>query len=425
MCGSNLIKNSDSQISWMPLSDLLLHACDGPRNIKESNKGVPYVRLRDLRNDLVCSACESFTSIEGIADRFFLKEGDVLIAKTGEEPRGTLIGNKLKSGIFSADVYRMRPDPSRLSSSWLTAFFNTKYAHKVIRKLSYGTRIRRIKMADLKRILIPLPPKNIVSDVDHLVSEAQQLSEAAKDAFVAVERGIYSEISQRIPEFSGEPSHWLTVSNENLAERWDIPYVRNLIQIKTLGSNALLQQLSDVAKIATSSRKMIKPDAQVRYVQTADIDSKFLTFSQWRTCMGKDLPPRVRLPLQEYQVLLLASGQSIGTHKQPVAVVEPELQGCMASNAFLALEFSKTPIYFAMVLRHPFVLGQLRALSSGGTIPFLSKKIIKNLKVPVLGGIWREDFNQRAQIAWEKRKLALESAQRAVSIVEEFIQANG
>ena len=422
---NSIISNDVDSISWEPLSKLVLDVCDGPRTVRDSGKGIPYVRLRDLRNDIVSSGHESFTNTKVSAERFILNKGDVLIAKTGGEPRGTLVGNRLKNGTFSADVYKLRPNPELIHSEWLASFFNTEYAKKIIGKLLYGPKIKRLKIGALKEIMVPIPSIKTGSIVDAMIKDARQLDEAARDAFDAVERGIHSEISQRIPDFLKEEDSWVTVSNKCLEGRWDVPYVKNLTQTASTSSNDLFCRLVDVARIASSSRKLIKPDVMVRFVQTADMDSQFLTFNCHRTCYGKDLPPRVRLPLQEYQVLLLASGQNIGTTKQPVAVVEPELDGCIASNAFVALNFIETPIYFAMLLRHPLVLTQIRALSSGATIPFLSKKIIKELKIPVLGAIWREDFDQRAQIAWEKHKRALGMVRKAISIVEESIDMQG
>ena len=180
--------------------------------------------------------------------------------------------------------------------------------------------------------------------------------------------------------------------------------------------------MGEVAQIAVSSRKLLKTDQVVHYVQASDIDPQSFLFRRLRSALAQDLPSRIRLPLQAYQVLLLASGSNLGTQTHPVAVVDAELDGGFASNTFLALEFAETPIYYAIALKHPIVLTQLRQMATGTVVSTLRKKDIIHLRIPQLSSVWRQDFNDRAQLAWERRSLALALRRQALEKAEKFIQ---
>jgi hypothetical protein len=174
--------------------------------------------------------------------------------------------------------------------------------------------------------------------------------------------------------------------------------------------------------ITVSSRKTLKADQVVRYVQTSDIDPQSFLFRRVRSAMAQELPSRIRLPLQAFQVLVLASGSNLGTPAHPVAIVDPQLEGGFASNAFLALDFDETPIYYGIALRHPVVLDQIRRMAVGAVVSTLRKKDIVHLRIPILSSVWRQDFNDRAQLAWERRTLAFELRRQAMEKVEAFVQ---
>jgi hypothetical protein len=127
-----------------------------------------------------------------------------------------------------------------------------------------------------------------------------------------------------------------------------------------------------------------------------DVDSDFYTIRNYEETSVKELPTRVRQPLTAGQVLLANSGTNMGTPTQPVAVVPSELDGALCTNALTALAFPDAPLYWAMCLKHPLVLEQIAGLASGSTQPYLNKRDLDDLLLPVLAAVWREEFHQRA-----------------------------
>jgi hypothetical protein len=168
----------------------------------------------------------------------------------------------------------------------------------------------------------------------------------------------------------------------------------------------------------------MNPEKQVCYVLVSDIDRNFFTFKESKKALVKDLPARVILPIDEGQVLLLSHGSNLGTDSQPLVYVDEEFDGCLASNSFIAIDFRETPLYYLIAMKHPLVLEQLRGMVSGSQIvSVINKESIRNLLIPKLGSIWRNDFNEKIKDALRMRKQGLELRKAAIEKVDNYIKS--
>jgi restriction endonuclease S subunit len=417
----HLQRLNNSQRKWVRLADLSKDICDGLRKVDLASNGVPFLKLGNLSQAEVLLNNVDLVDSSSLDVRFQLEFGDILLSKIGDDPRAALVRGNLVGGTFASDIYRLRVDSQRLSPVWVEMFLNSRYVANVIFRQNYGTTVRRLSISDLRNLRIPIPPPKLSSEVELLEAEAHMHSEAASKLFSQVIQGIFSEIDQRGDYSKGNRRKWIYASNHWLFDRWDFSYMHGRGLTNQLESVEFFKPLGELAKIAVSSRKTYDPSQLVRYVQVSDIDAQYMTFGNVRQDKVENLSARIRLPLKGDQVLVLASGSNLGSREHPIAVVEHHLDGCLTSNAFIALEFQETPIYYGLVMRHPLVLAQLKALAAGSVISFISKRAIENVLLPILGQVWRKDFNDRAKIAWEKRSHAIRCRQKAIGLVDDFI----
>jgi hypothetical protein len=385
------------------LSDILADVFDGPRRIQFETHGAPYVRLGDLdAGEIYFDPCQTIAPLD-LERRFYLRPGDVLVSKTGDEPRAVVTSGEAQGAVIAPDIYCLRIHPGGISPTWLAYFLNTRHGQHLLSERIAGATVRRLRMAELRSLPLLLPPLPLVQEIESLEQQAQANTQSAHELWAAILTGMYAEIDDR----------------SGMTGKVEIAAVEDLLS--TSGAQKIFRPLSEVARIAVSSRKTLKPDQLVSYVQASDIDPQSFLFRRVRNALAQDLPSRIRLPLQAYQVLLLASGSNLGTPTHPIAVVDAKLHGGFASNAFLALEFDETPIYYAIALKHPLVLAQLRHMAVGPVVSTLRKKDIVHLRIPQLSAVWRQDFNDRAQLAWERRTLALTLRRQALDKAEAFI----
>jgi len=386
------------------LKDLVLGIFDGPRRIQFIKSGTPYIRLGDIEMGEIYIDPQQNIAPSNLDHRFYLQHDDVLVNKTGDDPRAVAVQDKIRGAITSPDIYCLRVNPGIISPVWVANYLNTSYGKRLLRERSSGTTLRRLHMVDLEQLPVVVPNKNIIQEIELLEKQASQHAQAANELFEQTIHGMYAEINDRCEIHS------------------DATEFPQELTPSILDNAKFFRRLGEVAEIAVASRKMLKPDQQVKYVQTSDIDQQSFLFHRVRSANAQDLPSRIRLPLRSLQVLLLASGSNLGTPSHPVAIVDPTLDGAYASNTFLALEFRETPIYFGIVLKHPIVLNQLHRIASGAVVTTLRKKDVINLQIPVLSIVWRQDFNDRAQLAWERRSLALALRRQALEKADNYIQ---
>ena len=386
------------------LADMLEDVFDGPRRIHLETNGVQYIRLGDLDAGEIYLDPSQMVAPRNLDHRFYLKAGDVLVSKTGDEPRAMVTSDETNGALTAPDIYCLRVIPGSMSPIWLAYYLNTRLGQKLLCERGSGTTLRRIRLSDLHSLPLYIPPASITSEIETLEREAQRQTQSAHEMWATIQTSMYAEIQER--------SELREIDNGEAVDQF----------LATTPAQKVFRPLGEVAQIAVSSRKLLKPDQVVHYVQASDIDTQSFLFRRQRSALAQNLPGRIRLPLQAYQVLILASGSNLGTPAHPVAVIDPKLDGGFASNAFLALEFAETPIYFAIALKHPIVLSQLRSMAVGSVVSTLRKKDITSLRVPQLSAVWRQDFNDRAQLAWERRALELALRRQALEIAEEFIK---
>lgn len=80
----------------LPLSDLINDVFDGPRRIHFIQDGVPYIRLGDLDAGEIYFDPNQKIAPADLDQHFYLRPEDVLVTKTGDEPRAMITSRKQK-----------------------------------------------------------------------------------------------------------------------------------------------------------------------------------------------------------------------------------------------------------------------------------------------------------------------------------------
>lgn len=404
-----------------PISHLVEDVFDGPRQVTFKPDGLAYIQLGGLQAGEVYPDSAKRVDPQDLDPRFLLRCGDVLLSKTGESPRAALVSTEFANATLSPDIYCLRLKSGTISPTWLTYYLNSSLIREKLAERVHGKTTPRLHLADLKHFPVTLPTVDLAREVDQLEEQAQQHSQAAREIWTSTVRGLYTEIDGRL----GVIARGAAKAPSNISSSSSSAKLSDDALLALLGKpheGLSITPLHQLARVVISSRKNFDPNQIVKYVQASDIDTHSFLFRNVRSGKVKDLPARIRLPIQAYQVLLLASGSNLGSPNHPVGIVEPQLDGCLASNTFLALEFDETPLYYGMALKHPVVLAQIRRRAVGNVVSILRKRDVADLKIPVLGLVWRQDFNDRAQIAWERRSIAKQLRNQAAQLVDAFLR---
>jgi type I restriction enzyme S subunit len=155
------------------------------------DSGVPVIRLQNVqRNQFLNKNIRFLTSDKAeYLSRHNFVSGDIVITKLGEPVgKACIVPEYLKSGIFVADIIRIRLDSRFLDTNYITFMINSPFISVKFNGLVKGITRARVNLTKVREMVIPLPPlaeqHRIVAKVDRLMTlcdelEARQQQERA------------------------------------------------------------------------------------------------------------------------------------------------------------------------------------------------------------------------------------------------------
>ncbi len=151
-------------------------------------KGLGVLRSTNFTND-------GHTDLSDVEKRYFakskvellsLRSGDILLERSGGGPdqpvgRVVLIENDMPGFGFGNFVYRLRPQTSLVSPSFLRWVLHELHRSGVIERVQYQTtQMRNLDWRDYRRLLLPYPDLQEQKRIASLIDTADKLIHASK-----------------------------------------------------------------------------------------------------------------------------------------------------------------------------------------------------------------------------------------------------
>jgi type I restriction enzyme S subunit len=196
--------------TWVPVAQLTAPEpralTDGPfgSNLKTEHyteSGPRVIRLQNIGDGKFLDA-EAHISQERLN---FLRNhearaGDIVLASLGENlPRACLVPDWLGPAIVKADCPRLRPHPD-VNARYLMGALNSPPVRQQADAVMRGVGRPRLKLAELKKLLIPMPPRTeqdrivvILEATFSRVDRALASFSDAREGVRAYERSLYGE----------------------------------------------------------------------------------------------------------------------------------------------------------------------------------------------------------------------------------------
>ncbi|WP_067802182.1 restriction endonuclease subunit S domain-containing protein [Actinomadura formosensis] len=402
------------------LEDIVESIHDGAR-LPSAASGIRMLRLNNVR------PCEldlsGMTHVDGTAAKWVnVQENDVLFTRAAQPFRAAAVQSGMPAELaVSAELTIIRPRPAVLPE-YLAAVFCTPTLNLILRDLAYrgdSSALPRLRLSDIARLPIPLPPRSLQESLGLQYQRAVDLTASARAEFNAVVRAIHTEIDHRVSGVK-PPSSTIEVLRSQLADRWDVPFNRGRVFRHSSAAASAMRSLLQLAKPASTSLRGLADDEEVFAVQADDVNESTFLVEGGEVRPLSDLSSRMRQRLEVGDVLLCTTGSG-----DQVAYLDEDLgreeQPLLGSATFTALRFHETPRVFAVALAHPLVRTQLRLLSSGSVQRFVNKRDLDELLVPVLGQVWREDFETRLTRAMQRRREALLARIALIEAADDYL----
>ena len=403
------------------LADVIESVQDGAR-LPVATAGVPLIRLGNI------GPCELTLAGMGHADGSAgkwvgVRAGDVLLTRAAEPFRAAAVPSGVPSKLAaSSEISIIRPQPA-VRPEYLAAVLCTPTLNHLLRDLSYRGRVAalpRFRLSDIGQLPVPLPTRSLQDALALQYQHAVRLTAEARAEITAVATAIHAEIDHRTADFT-TPGHAIEIRRSSLPERWDVPFNRGRQFRKSLVSSSVMRPLLQLAKPGVSSLRGLRDEDEVFAIQANDVNDATFLVEGGRHRPLSTLSSRMRQRVDIGDVLMCTTGSG-----NQIAYVDEGLdaggQPILGSATFTTLRFNETPRVFAVALSHPLVRKQLRLLSSGSVQRFINKRELDELLVPVLGQVWREDFEDRLTRAMQRRREALLVRSALIDAADDYMR---
>jgi len=147
---------------------------------------IRMLRITDIQNNQV-----DWSSVPGCriapedAEKYFLSQNDILIARTGGTiGKSFIVPHTPVKSVFASYLIRVTP-PSSIAARYLKTILESPLYWMQLRQMSAGTGQPNVNGQALGRLAIPLPPlaeqKRIVAKVDELMALCDRLEEQQQE----------------------------------------------------------------------------------------------------------------------------------------------------------------------------------------------------------------------------------------------------
>ena len=403
------------------LRDIVASIHDGSR-LPGTDLGIPMLRLNNLR------PCEldlsSLTHVDGsVAKWVNVRVGDVVFTRAARPFRAAAVLTDVPDELaVSSELTVIRPQPAVLPE-YLAAVLCTPTMNRILRDLAYRGRssaLPRLRLSDIQQLPIPLPPRSLQKSLRAQYRQAVDLTAQARAEISAVATAIHTEIDHRVAKVES-PGRIIEVRRVDLPSRWDVPFNRGAALRHALASAATVRSPMGLAKPVAASLRGLEEEDEVLTIQADDVNERTFLVEEAELRRLDELSSRMRQRLQVGDVLMCTTGGG-----DQVAYLDEQVghagQPIVGSATFTVLRFSETPRVFAVTLSHPLVREQLRLLSSGSVQRFVNKRDLDDLMIPVLGQVWREDFETRLTRAMHRRREALVARSALIDAADSYLR---
>lgn len=146
-------------------------------------RGVPYIRVTDIQNGKIIAASIRRTTaeIDQTYKRSKLKGGDLLMTIRGHVGRMAIVPPSLEGANITQDTARLAPR-NHLTAQYLMGCLAADGMQRCMADLTRGAAVQGINLGDVKELPIPVPPMSLQKKWVLLVSYADHLRSAQREA---------------------------------------------------------------------------------------------------------------------------------------------------------------------------------------------------------------------------------------------------
>jgi len=390
------------------LSDIAEEITDGTRvKRKYLDSGVRIISPSDFKNGNIYPYNIKFISREGLQEKDYVKEGDILMTAVGKSGQAAMVSGDLEGSVISSDIIRIRMRKKEEAEK-LLEFLNSESGQYALESVKSGV-LNRITVEAVKDLIVPVDYKEVHTKRGRLLNLQKKADELYRNCLRLFEKEVkQDDILFELPKCVHLEQRML--SERRLDPKHYVYYKSKLYEyIHADTPNVKWQKLNEVMTIKKAARPKMLDDTWVEYINLSNVDDDLSVIKESQKGVYGELSSRIRYVLQEGEIITAKAGSATGTEKHVTAVVTQRFANMMASDAFYNIvPKGIDPYYLLFLFKQPIIIKQLDRASAGLYFRTVNKREFENIRIPRL--------KCEQEIAGKMREY--------VSILEEYFQIN-
>lgn len=320
--------------------------------------------IKDYTTDWVALPFCQITEKRNNLGRFFLRKGDLVVARAGTTGVSVLVEKDLENVIFGSYLIKIRLK-SDIYPKFIHYFFQSKFYWGHITSGQAGSTLKNISLPILKSLEIPLPPKFIEQQkIAEVLSTVDEAIQKTSEVIAKTERLKKGLMQQLLTKGVG-PKEFKDTEIGRIPKEWEVA------------------KLGDVVEIDKEARDPTKetPNETFTYVDIDSIEGGTGKIRNPKRILGKDAPSRARRVIHEHDVIM----STVRPYLKAFAMVPKEYDNQMCSTGFAVLtcKGALLPGFLLNVFFSDIVITQCNRMMMGGQYPALNQAQVSQIKIPV------------------------------------------
>lgn len=200
------------KVEWLPIEQVIKSLKTGLNPRKNFELNTPdaenfYVTVREIQNGKIVFIDKTDKvndhGLKLINNRSNLEVGDILFSGTGTVGRTAVILEEPKNWNIKEGVYVIKPEQNKVTSKFLAYLLNSNHIIKIYEKKIVGSPVISLPMAELKKIIVPIPPLDVQAKIVKIL-----------DAFTALTAELTAELTMREKQYHYYRDKLLTFSDD-------------------------------------------------------------------------------------------------------------------------------------------------------------------------------------------------------------------
>ena len=390
-------------------------------NRSYSDVGLKFLTVKDLKEfEINYSDIKKIDlHFRDIPEKGRLKEGDIIITRSGSIGIAKTITNNDEDIVISSDIIKLRVN-NKIDRDYLTTYLNSDTGRKLIEQLSYGAVMKKIGQEELLDLLIPIPSPEIQKYIGDKVRKAEELREEAKtlqkeiDILLEVDM-LLKEETDKVYNIYDSKINW---TNEiNIEDRIDPNFYQKkyISTIEKLGNNKVrLEKYVRITKTRYQTGNINK------YIEISSINNSFGTIDEVEELRPEEIPTSAKYQVKEGDILV----SLVRPTRKAISIVTKEYDNAICTGGFAVLQSKgKVPVEFlTAVLRTNFVGIQFERYCAGSTYPTINEDDVVKVFIPMYSenqiNKITENYRRIIDNIYTSKKLIEEAKQDVEDLIE-------